>query len=90
MALYVFYHAMLMLSCFSHVRLFVTPWSIARQAPLPMEFCRQEYWSGLPFPPSGAPPDPGMETVSPVLQADSLPSKPPGKPCQTGNKKVKN
>ena len=41
-----------------------TPWTIARQAPLPMEFCRQEYWSGLPFPSPGRLPDPGIELES--------------------------
>ena len=39
-----------MLSCVNHVRLFVTPWTVARQAPLSVGFPRQEYWSGLPFP----------------------------------------
>ena len=55
------------------------PWAIARQAPLSMEFFGQEYWSGLPFPSPGDLPDSGIETVSPALQADSLPSEPPGK-----------
>ena len=45
-----------------------------------MGFSRQAYWSGLPFPSPGALPDPGMEPGSPALQADSLPSEPPGKP----------
>ena len=45
-----------------------------------MEFSRQEYWSGLPFPSPGDFPDPGIEPGSPELQADSLPSEPPGKP----------
>ena len=45
-----------------------------------MEFCRQEYWSGLPFPPPGDLPDPGIESTYPALQADSSPSKPLGKP----------
>ena len=45
-----------------------------------MEFSRQEYWSGLPFPSPGDLPDPGIEPESPILQADSLPSEPPGKP----------
>ena len=45
-----------------------------------MEFCRQEYWSGLPFPPPGDLPDPGIEPTYPALQADSLPSKSLGKP----------
>ena len=57
----------------SCVRLFVTPWTIARQAPLSMEFSRREYWSGLPFPSPGDLLDPGMEFRSPALQADSLP-----------------
>ena len=58
---------------------FVVPGSIARQAPLSIGFSRQEYWSGLPFPPPGDLPDPGIETassVSPALQADSLPGEP--------------
>ena len=46
----------------------------------PWGFSRQEYWSGLPCPPPGDLPDPGIEPGSPALQADSLPSKPPGKP----------
>jgi len=45
-----------------------------------MEFSRQKYWSGLPFPSPGDLPDPGIEPMSPALQADSLPSEPPGKP----------
>ena len=49
------------LSCFSHVRLFVTPRSVARQAPLSMRFSRLEYWSGLPCPPPRDLPDPGIE-----------------------------
>ena len=64
------------LSCFSRVRLFVTPWTVAHEAPLSMGFPRQEYWSGLPFPSPGDLPDPGMEPTSPVapaLQANSLP-----------------
>ena len=57
----------------SHVQLSVTPWTVARQAPLSMEFSRQDYWSGLPFPSPGDLPDPGIEPGSPALQADSLP-----------------
>ena len=45
-----------------------------------MEFSRQEYWRGLPFPTPGDLPDPGIEPGSPALQANSLPSEPPGKP----------
>ena len=57
----------------SHVRLFVTPWTVAHQAPPSMEFSRQEYWSGLPFPSSGYLPNPGIEPGSPTLQTDALP-----------------
>ena len=58
----------------SHIQLFVTPWTVAHQAPLSMGFSRQEYWGGLPFPPPGHLPDPGIEPGSPALGADSLPS----------------
>ena len=49
-----------------------TPWTVARQAPLPMGFPRQEYWSGLPFPSPGDLPDSGIEPECLALQADSL------------------
>ena len=52
----------------------VSPWSIAHQAPLSMEFSRQEYWSGLPFPAPGDLPNPGIEFGPPALQTDSLPT----------------
>ena len=65
------------LSC---IQLFVTPWTVAHQASLSMGFSRQEYWSGLPFPPPGDIPNPGIKPRSPALQADALPSEPPGKP----------
>ena len=58
----------------------MTSWTVARQAPLSKEFSRQEYWSGLPFPPPGHLPNPGIELRTPALEADSLPSEPPGKP----------
>ena len=64
----------------SRVWLSATPWTVACQAPPSMEFSRQEYWSGLPFPSPWDLPDPGIEPGSPTLQADALPSKPPGKP----------
>ena len=57
----------------------VTPWTIARQAPLSVEFSRQEYWSGWPFPSAGDLPKPGIEPRSPTLQTDALTSEPPGK-----------
>ena len=71
-------------SVMSHVRFFATPWAVACQALLAMEFSRQEYWSGLPYPTPGHLPDPGIEPRSPELQADFLLSEPPGKPpvCQ--------
>ena len=58
----------------------VIPWTVAYQAPLSMEFSRQEYWSGLPFPSPGDFPNPGIEPRSHALRADALPSEPPGKP----------
>ena len=68
-----------MVQSLSRVRLFATPCTAACQAPLPVGFPRQEYWSGLPFP---DPPDPGIEPGSPALQADSLPSEISGKPIR--------
>ena len=64
----------------SCVWLFGTSCSVACQAPLSMGFSRQEYWSGLPCPPPGDLPNPGIKPRSPALQADSLPSELPGKP----------
>ena len=58
-----------MLSYFSCVQLFVTLWTVARQAPLSMGFSRQEYWNGLPCPPPGDPLNPGIEPASPVSPA---------------------
>ena len=66
----------------SRVRLFATPWTVARQALLSMGSSRQEYWSGLPGPPPGDFPDPGIEPeslTSPHWQAGFLPLVPPGK-----------
>ena len=56
----------------------MTPWTVAFQAPLSMEFSRQEYWSAMPF--SRDLSNPGLEPGSSALQADSLPSEPPEKP----------
>ena len=64
----------------SSVWLFVTPWTVVHQAPLSIEFSKQEYWSGLPFPSPGDFPHPGIESWSPALQKDSLPTESPGKP----------
>ena len=62
----------------SRVRLFATAWTVAHQAPQSVEFSRQEYWSGLPFPSPGDVPDPGIKPGSPALWADASPSEPPG------------
>ena len=64
----------------SHSWLFETPWTVAGQAPTSMGFSRKEYWSGLPFPSPRDLPNSETESRSPALQADSLPSEPPGKP----------
>ena len=64
----------------SRVCLFVTPWTVACQVPLSMEFSRQEHWSGLPFSAPRNLPDPRIKPRSPALEADSLPSEPRGKP----------
>ena len=61
------------------VPFFATPWTVACQVLLSMEFSRQEYWSGLPFPSSGDLPKSGIEPRSPTLEADTLTSEPPGK-----------
>ena len=74
----------------SHVQLFVTPWTVAHQAPLPMEFSRQEYWSGVLFPTPGDLPDPVIEPVSLCFllwQVDSFPLLPPVKPLLVTNTK---
>ena len=62
----------------SRVRLFVTPWTITCQAPLSIEFSTQEYWHGLPFPSPVDLSDSGIKPRFPALQANSLPSEPPG------------
>ena len=54
---------------FSHVQVFVTPWTVARQAPLSLEFSRQEHWRALSFPPPEALPDPRIKPVSPMSPA---------------------
>ena len=61
-----------MLSHFSLARLFATPWTVAHQVSLSMGFSQQEYQSGLPCPPPEDLPEPGIESVSPAFQADSL------------------
>ena len=73
----------------SRVRLFATPWTITRQAPLPMGCLRQEFWSGLPFPPPGDIPNSGIETLCLLRwQMGSLPLAPPGKPCYSNPREL--
>ena len=69
-----------MLSYLSCVRLYVTLWTVAHQAPLSMGFSRQEYWSGFPCSPPADLPDPGIDLGSPALQVDSLLAELPRKP----------
>ena len=69
---------MLLIVGLSCVQLFAPPWTVAHQLPLSIEFSRQEYWSGLPFPIAGDLPDPGTEPGSPTMQ--TLQFEPPGKP----------
>ena len=67
----------------SPVQLFATPWAVTPQAPLPMGFSRWEYWRGLPLPPPGDLPRPGIEPVSlvsPALEGGFFTTAPPGKP----------
>ena len=71
-----------------HVRLSAAPWTVACQAPLSMVFSRQEYWSGLPFPPPGDLPDPGTEPMSagsPALAGGFFTTEPPRKPSLFGH-----
>ena len=80
-----FQHVMCLLSHFSHVQLCATQGTVAHQAPLSMGFSRQEYWSGLPCPPAGDLPNPGIEPASLTslaLVGGSLSLAPPGKTLQ--------
>ena len=65
-----------------HAQLFATAWTIAHQAPLSMDVFRQEYWSGLPFPPPRDLPDPGIQPASPALAGGFFTIEPLGKPCR--------
>jgi len=58
----------------------MTPWTVGHRTPLFMGFPRQEYWSGLPYPPSGDLPDPGTEPASPILAGGVFTTESPGKP----------
>ena len=81
------------LTHFNSVRLCVTPWAVAHQAPPSMGFPRQEYWSGFPFPPPGHLPNPGVEPMSPgalALAGRFFTTEPPGEPTHltTGQSKL--
>ena len=81
-----FPHASMHARLLIHVWLSVTPWSVAHQAPLSMEFSRREYWSGLPFHTPGDLPDPGIESkslASPALAGRFFTTAPPGKPLRS-------
>ena len=69
----------------SHVRLFVAAWTVDHQAPLSMEFSRQEYWRGLPSPTPGDLSDPRVEPVSPALTGGFFITVPPRKPTKRVN-----
>ena len=71
---------LLLFTCFSHVRPFVTPWTVAHQAPLSMGFPRQEYWSELPFPSPRDLPNSRIKPMSPSLAGMFFITEPPGKP----------
>ena len=73
-------HCLLLFSCSGLIDSSENPWAVAHQAPLSVEFPRQEYWSGLPFPSSRDLPHPRIELVSPALAGRFLTTEPPGKP----------
>ena len=78
--------------CVKSFRLFATPWTVACQAPLFMGFSRQEYWSGLPCPPPGDPPNPGIRPrslISPALAGGFFTTELPGKLSTSITKLVK-
>ena len=73
----------------SHFQLFVTPWTVAHQAPLSMGFPRQEYWRGFPFPPPGNLAYPEIKPVSPTLAGGFFTTQPPGKPMRNSYRESK-
>ena len=83
-------HSLMKVKLLTWVWLFATPWTVAYQVPLSMDFSRQENWSGLPFPSLVDLPKPGIEPKSPALQSDASPSelseKPPFSYEHTSNK----
>ena len=78
------------LSHISGVQLCANPWTVAHQALQSMRFSRQKYWSGLPFPPPGDLPTPGIEPVSLALKVDSLPVEPARKTLGSNYTPIKN
>ena len=74
----------------NHVRLSVTPWTVAHQAPVSMEFSMQEYWIKFAFPPPGDLPDAGIKPTSPALASGFFTTEPPGKPPSSCHLKTNN
>ena len=72
--------SMCVLMCARLCLILCNPWTVAQQAPLSMEFSRQEFWSELPFPSPGDLPDPGIKPVSPALAGEFFTAEPLGKP----------
>ena len=82
-------HVCMCIQSLSRVWLFVIPWTVAHQAPLSMGFPRQEYWRGLPFPPPGDLPNPGIELATlevPALEGKFFTTEPPGNPLRSISK----
>ena len=73
----------------SHIQLFVTPWTVAHQAPLSMGFPRQEYWRGLPFPPPGDLAYQGIKPVFPAFSDGFFTTQPTGKPTRNSYRESK-
>ena len=74
----------MLLRCCNHVQLYVTLWTVAHRALLSLEFSRQEYWSGLPFPPPRDLPNTGINLKSPALQGTFFTTELPEKPQNIG------
>ena len=78
-----FFTSLVKVKSLSRVRLFVTPWTVAHQAPPSMGISRQEYWSGLPFPSPGDLPNAGIKLASPALAGGFFAPESPGKPPES-------
>ena len=81
----IYYNESIVHASLSCIQLFMTSWPVVHKALLSMGFSRQEYWSVLPFPSQVDLSDMGIKSRSSTLEADSLPSEPPGKPTESNN-----